>query len=65
MPIYEYCCRKCNNLFSVLRSINAGEHGIECPKCSSNDVQKKISAFSCCSIGGNGAPSSGPSGGGG
>ncbi len=65
MPIYEYYCEKCNNLFSLLRSMSAGEKGIECPKCGSTDVKKKISSFSCCSVGGNGAPSFGTSGGGG
>ncbi len=63
MPIYEYCCKKCNNLFSVLKSINAGGKAIECTKCGSTDVQKKISSFSCCSVGGNDAPSFGHSGG--
>ena len=63
MPIYEYCCRKCNDLFSVLKSINAGGKDIECPKCGSTDVQKKVSSFSCCSVGGGDAPSFGPSGG--
>lgn len=52
MPIYEYTCTKCNEVFSVFQSVNATEKDTRCPKCGSNDVKKKISAFSCCSIGG-------------
>jgi len=63
VPIYEYCCKKCNDLFAVLRSMNAGGKGIKCPKCGSADVQKKISSFSCCAVGGGDTPSFGHSGG--
>lgn len=52
MPIYEYSCTKCNESFSVFQSVNASEKDTKCPKCGSNDVKKKVSAFSCCSIGG-------------
>jgi len=66
MPIYEYACTKCNEVFSVFQSVNASEKDTRCPKCGSNDVKKKISAFSCCSIGGfggSGSSSFGSSGG--
>jgi putative FmdB family regulatory protein len=63
MPIYEYSCKKCNDLFSLFLSINAGGKDIKCPKCGSSDVQKKISSFSCCSVGGGSTTSFGPSGG--
>ena len=68
MPIYEYVCLKCNEKFSLFRSMNASEHEIGCPKCSSAEVKKIISSF-CCSSGsaggsGSGFPSSGFSGGG-
>jgi putative FmdB family regulatory protein len=62
MPIYEYACTKCNEVFSVFQSVNASEKDTRCPKCGSNDVKKKVSAFSCCSIGG-GSTSFGSSGG--
>jgi putative FmdB family regulatory protein len=66
MPIYEYVCTKCNEIFSVFQSVNAGEKDTRCPKCGSNTAKKKISAFSCCSIGGGSTPfgSSGGFGGG-
>ncbi|MFO0752288.1 MAG: zinc ribbon domain-containing protein [Thermodesulfovibrionales bacterium] len=65
MPIYEYSCKKCNEVFSVFQSMNAGEKDTKCPKCGSSDVVKKISSFSCCSPAGGGAAAHGGFSGGG
>jgi len=62
MPIYEYECTKCHDLFSVFQRINANEKDTKCPKCGSKNVKKKISAFSCCSFGSSSFGSSGFSG---
>ncbi len=51
MPIYEYLCTKCKESFATLQGINAKTEGTKCPKCGSEEVQKKISSFSCCSLG--------------
>lgn len=59
MPIYEYACKKCNEVFSVFQSITVNAKDTKCPKCNSTDVVKKMSSFSCCSIGGSGAASFG------
>lgn len=61
MPIYEYSCKKCNEVFSVFQSVNANEKDTKCPKCGADEVQKKISSFSCCSFGSS--PGSGGMGG--
>ena len=46
MPIYEYRCDQCRNLFEILAtSVNATET-TSCPKCGSNLVKKTISATS-------------------
>lgn len=63
MPIYEYICGKCRDEFSVLLSINAEGKDLKCPRCGCADVQKKLSSFSCCSVGGGGKSSPMPSGG--
>lgn len=47
MPIYEYMCLECCEEFSLLRSMNASDRDLKCPKCSSQKVKKVISAFSC------------------
>lgn len=51
MPIYEYNCNLCNESFSLLQPVNSNNYDIKCPNCSSKDVSKKISLFSCCMIG--------------
>jgi putative FmdB family regulatory protein len=33
MPIYEYKCKKCGNLFEELRSFSEREDAAACPKC--------------------------------
>lgn len=64
MPIYEYVCKDCGERFSLLQGINATEKDTQCPKCSSGQVKKVISAF-CCSVGSSASiPSGGFSGGG-
>jgi len=42
MPIYEYVCNKCCEEFEKLVF---GNKEVECPKCSSKDIKKKMSAF--------------------
>jgi putative FmdB family regulatory protein len=62
MPIYEYACRKCGEVFSVYQSVSSCESDTKCPKCGSDDVRKRMSSFSCCSPSGGtsfGAPSFG------
>lgn len=47
MPTYEFRCRKCGKSFEVKMTI--GDHGrksVVCPKCTSKDVEQKISRFS-------------------
>lgn len=46
MPLYEYVCKKCEESFAVLQSLNSSENNTKCPKCGSGNVKKKISSFS-------------------
>ena len=46
MPIYEYKCRKCDEKFELMRSMNDDESGIKCPACGADNPQKAISLFS-------------------
>lgn len=57
MPIYEYVCNACGELFSKLQKMTVAEGETTCPKCGSTEVERMISA---CSIGAAG--SSAPSG---
>jgi putative FmdB family regulatory protein len=63
MPIYEYICRSCEEKFSLLQRVNSPEGEARCPRCSSHDVKKVMSSFSCSAGGGGGCAPSVPSGG--
>jgi putative FmdB family regulatory protein len=66
MPLFEYECRKCGELFEALV---VGSRTPACPKCKSADLEKRVSALGFAGVGAwSGARSSGgcgTSGGGG
>ena len=46
MPIYEYQCQQCGEIFSHLwRSINAASESdsLQCPACNSKDTMRVVS----------------------
>lgn len=44
MPIYEFKCLKCNDIFELLL-INANESvKLQCPACHSEDLERVLSA---------------------
>lgn len=49
MPIYEYKCNECGNVFSKLVFNQSAE--IHCEKCGSEKVDKLMSVISSCSGG--------------
>ncbi len=59
MPIYEYECKKCGEVFSIFKSTAIYEKDTKCPKCASGNVKKLVSAFSCCPSGGSSFGSTG------
>lgn len=59
MPIYEYKCGKCGNLFEHLAK-NPSEPAPKCPKCGAEKPNKQLSAFATGSN--NGGASSCPTG---
>ena len=42
MPIFEYACNACGEDFEKLVF---GNQSVTCPKCSSEDIRKKLSLF--------------------
>lgn len=60
MPIYEYTCNACNEIFAFLKWANADDEDTACPKCGSKDIKKLISLFSCSSSADSGSSSDGP-----
>lgn len=63
MPIYEYFCNNCNEIFSLFQWNSSPKRDIGCPKCGSKDIQKKFSSFSCSFSVDSGSSSSSPSSG--
>jgi putative FmdB family regulatory protein len=62
MPIYEYCCNKCQKDFELLIRNNSQDQ--LCPSCGTKDVEKKFSVFGFQSKGRGMVTSSGSSCGG-
>ena len=46
MPIYEYECRKCKNIFEAILSSSNEAGKVSCTKCGSSDITKIMSAGS-------------------
>lgn len=46
MPIYEYRCDTCQNVFEVLTSAGSQQDKVHCSTCGSDKVRKIISAGS-------------------
>ena len=42
MPIFEYKCEKCGNIFEVLALGSENDKKIICPKCNSEKVKKML-----------------------
>jgi putative FmdB family regulatory protein len=62
MPIYEYRCRKCGEVFERFQKINEGGDHLTCPYCGKKKPGKMFSNFSS-SKGSDSSSSCGPTGG--
>ena len=62
MPIYEYRCRKCGEVFERFQKVNEGGDNLTCPYCRGRKPEKVLSSFSS-SKGSESASSCGPTGG--
>lgn len=49
MPIYEYKCKKCNNVFETFREIDSDDKQVKCPMCGQKHSKRIISIFSSSS----------------
>jgi len=64
MPIYEYQCRKCGEVFEKIQKVDEGGESLECPYCGEQNPDRILSGFaslkgtesssSCGSPGGSG-----------
>ena len=44
MPIYEYCCKSCDNRFDLLRPFSRADEAANCPKCE-KEAERQVSTF--------------------
>ena len=42
MPIYEYQCKKCENVFEYFH-VGSDDNNVVCPACNSEEVEKVMS----------------------
>ncbi|MGK5093290.1 zinc ribbon domain-containing protein [Deltaproteobacteria bacterium TL4] len=45
MPLYEYKCSHCNDVFTELRSSAEMDAPIECPQCGQETQERLLSGF--------------------
>ncbi len=45
MPIYEYKCARCGEVFEELVSLGGHGPAVRCPNCHSKRARKLVSAF--------------------
>ena len=51
MPIFEFKCNRCGNIFEQLVFPSDGDGEFSCPSCGGGDTSKLMSSFSCGSAG--------------
>ncbi len=51
MPIYEFKCRKCGEVYESLCFRSSGEDKGACPSCGEQESDKLLSTFSSASSG--------------
>ena len=62
MPIFEYKCLKCDSEFEKLVFGSASQKGIQCPDCTSDEVEQLFSCFNGVSRSSDGSTQSMSSG---
>jgi putative FmdB family regulatory protein len=54
MPIYEFICQECKNIFELLAIKEGDLIEIKCPACSSNNLERAMSKVTVTSGGNSG-----------
>ena len=63
MPIFEYQCRECQEIFESLQLSRNREEDTECPRCGSERTERIVSTFATGGSDGlNAGSNCGPSG---
>ena len=62
MPIYEYQCPACGEVFEKLQKADEGAELQKCPQCGEKKAERVLSSF-CCTKSSESSSSCGPTGG--
>jgi putative FmdB family regulatory protein len=62
MPIFEYQCLECQEVFETLQLSRDASEDTECPECGSDHTEKLVSAFATSGGDALGGAGCGPSG---
>jgi putative FmdB family regulatory protein len=54
MPLYEYRCEPCNEVFEVL--VRSASDVPECPRCRGRELARELSVPAAAQVGGKGSP---------
>lgn len=46
MPLYEFRCKKCENVIERLCRVGSNGKGLKCPKCGGGKLRRLMSVFS-------------------
>jgi len=52
MPLYEYRCKNCGEVFDKLRPLSQADGEIRCPRCDSEETERQFSTFAAGGCGG-------------
>ncbi|MCC7176637.1 MAG: zinc ribbon domain-containing protein [Bryobacterales bacterium] len=55
MPLYEYRCNSCGEVFDKLRPFSRADQDVRCPRCGSEATERQLSTFSAGGCGGSGS----------
>lgn len=56
MPIYEFRCLECNDIFEILFMSDTDEREMKCPHCQGENLERVLSTTNYTMAGGSGAP---------
>ena len=62
MPIFEYQCFECQEVFETLQLSRESTEDTQCPGCGSEQTEKLVSAFATTGSDSLGSAGCGPSG---
>ena len=58
MPLYEYRCNQCGEVFEKLVRFSEADRILPCPKCDSQDTHKKLTTIASLNSSSSGSTSS-------